>query len=123
VPEGHIRKTLALAPPLFTIPIGRSACAKVLARTLGPQHGQLVRRSIWKRSEKHRVQHAEHGGVDADAERQREHSNSSETGVAAKLAQAEAYILKQCFEPLKAPCHAHVLLDPHHVSQSTLGGV
>ena len=54
--------------------------------------GQALRLRIRERLEQNRVDHAEDGGVRADAERQREHGDKSESGRLKELSDGEAEI-------------------------------
>jgi len=66
---------------------------------------------LWERkwSKKDRVQHAEDGGVGADAESERENSNGGEARGLAEHAESEAEILHKSFEKLRAAGVAAVL--------------
>src|SRR2546422_1612145 len=54
---------------------------------------QPFRISERQRAEQHRVEHAEHGGVCPDAQRQREHGHGGEAGILQQLAESEAEII------------------------------
>ena len=73
---------------------------------IGPQLHELLGVSIRQRPEEHRAQHAEHGGVRADADREREEGDDGEAGRAAEDAGTDGEILTQLagpIPPLSAP--------------------
>ena len=98
VEECHVREALALASPLFDAQICRSAFADALTRNLAPQHCQLVRGSIGKRPEEHRVQHAEHRGIGADREREYGDGADRKAGTLAQGSHRVAYVLRHGFD-------------------------
>jgi hypothetical protein len=114
---GHVHEALALTAPLFDIPKGRSALAKVLRRILGPQHRQLFGRAIWKRPEQNRIHDAEHRGVGANRQRQCSCRGRRKSGTLAERARRVAEILARLVEPGPDPDPARVLLRQRDVAK------
>src|SRR6185312_10298854 len=95
VPEGHIRETSASAPPLFDIPICRSAFAHALSRDLAPQHRQMFWGSIRKWPEENRIQRTKHCRIGTNRQRQYAHGGSGKSRALAESSHREAYILRR----------------------------
>src|ERR1700677_47838 len=73
---------LSLLAPLQVI--GSRNRSLLSAGRLLPYQDQAARVTIWQRMEHHRFKHAEHRGVSADAERQRQDSGYTKTGLPRK---------------------------------------
>ncbi len=123
VKKSHIREALALAPPLFDIPICRPAFAKVLTRNLAPQHRQLLRGPIRKRPEQNGIQHAEHCGIGANRQRQCGYGGRRKTGALAESPHGVAYVLRHRFDQGKRPSFTVPFLHRFYASKAAQCGI
>ena len=67
--------------------------AQIQGRVVRPQHDDAARRKIGQRSQHHRIDHTEDGGVRSDTKGQRHHRYSGEAGVFQKLADSELQVV------------------------------
>ena len=76
-----------------------------------PQRDELVRLWVGKRLEKYRIDHAEDGGVGADADGEGEQDGDGESGGFAETAKSELEIGEERFKRAPLPLFAAALLD------------
>ena len=76
-----------------------------------------VRISVRKVTKQHSVDDAEHRGIRADAQRERDHDGSSESNVASEHACRVARVLQQIVDESQAPHRASLLFIVGHVAK------
>ena len=76
-----------------------------------------LRLRVVQRFDEHSVDHAEDGGVQADAEREGEDDDDGEDRVAAQAAKRVAGVLEQALDPLRTPHSAGVFGDAQRVAE------
>ena len=106
-PGAHVRKRLVLLLPVEKIARRHGIVATLNFR---PHHHQLIGLGIWHGSQQHGVNHAEDGGVRADAQRKRDGSDQGEAGIFPQQSNTVASILCECFHR-----------SPHSYRSATMG--
>src|SRR5262245_20485009 len=122
VKDRHLRKALALTPP-FYIPVSRSPFPKILIGNFGPQHCQLLWRSIRKGPEQNRVQDAEHCSIGPDRQRQCGYGSRRKTGTVQERPHRVPDVLRRSLHYGKGPSFTVLFLHRLYGSKAASGGV
>ena len=97
------------------------------ARVVAPDEDEVVDIPIRERAEDHSIYDAEHRGVRADAECQRERRDRRETRISTQSAHGVTHVLRERLDTRLPAAGAHALLRrldaAHFQSHDSLGGV
>ena len=99
--DGEIGELGAMLEPVFESAAGHTAIGPAIRHRFHDIH-ELFGMRIRQWLEQRRVDHAEDGGVGADAERERDHGDSSEAGGLGERAESEAHVAPKFLQPRQA---------------------